>query len=89
VLDDGRKITKELLQQILPEELQKVHQLLGEAAWAAGHYEEAAKLFEQLILADDYVEFLTLPGYAWLTRELRDDERTHADMEGAGSEAAV
>jgi malate synthase len=89
VLDDGRKITKELLQQMLPEELQKVRLLLGEAAWAAGHYDEAAKLFEQLVLADDYVEFLTLPGYAWLTRDLRDDARTPADMEGAGSEAAA
>jgi len=89
VLDDGRKITTELFRRMLPEELQKVHMLLGEQAWAAGKYEAAARLFEDLIVSDDYVEFLTLPGYAWLTRDLNDDPQADAQIEGTASEAAA
>jgi len=68
VLEDGRKVTRELVRKLLPEELAKVKVLLGEAAWNAGRYEEAARLFERLTTADEYVEFLTLPGYELLTR---------------------
>jgi len=71
VLDDGRKVTSDLFRKLLPEELAKVRTLLGEEAWKAGKYEEAAKLFEQITTSNDYVEFLTLPGYEWLTRDLK------------------
>jgi malate synthase len=63
VLEDGRKVTKELFRQILAEELPKVKQYLGDAAWNAGKYEEAARLFDRITASDDYVEFLTLPAY--------------------------
>jgi malate synthase len=72
VLDDGRKVTRELVARLLSEELARVRGLLGEEAWNAGRYEEAARLFEQLTVEDDYVEFLTLPGYEHLTRKWRD-----------------
>ena len=62
VLEDGRKVTAELFKQLLAEELPKVRGYLGEAAYAAGQYEEGAKLFERLTLGE-YVEFLTLPAY--------------------------
>lgn len=71
VLEDGRKVTQDLFHKLLPEELAKVRTLLGENAWQAGRYEEAAKLFDQITTNDDYVEFLTLPGYEWLTRDLK------------------
>ncbi len=70
-LDDGRKVTLELFTKLLPEELANVRKILGEEAWKAGRYEEAAKLFGELIVSDDYVEFLTLPGYDRLTQNLR------------------
>jgi malate synthase len=70
VLDDGRKITKELFRKLLVEELVKARAVLGEADWGSGRYEEAALLFEQFTAADHYVEFLTLPGYERLTRAL-------------------
>jgi malate synthase len=62
-LDDGRKITKDMVAKMVPEELAKVRPYVGEAAWGVGKYEEAAKMFEQLSLSDDFVEFLTLPAY--------------------------
>ena len=68
VLEDGRKVTRELVRKLLPEELARVRTLLGEEGWKSGRYEEAAGLFESITTSDDYVEFLTLPGYEWLTR---------------------
>ncbi len=76
VLEDGRKVTRELVRKLLPEELAKVKTLIGEEAWQAGQYEEAARLFDEITTGDDYVEFLTLPGYDWLTRGLRSPEPT-------------
>lgn len=70
VLDDGRKVTKDMFRKMLPEELARVRRELGEAAWNAGRYEEAAKLFDDITASDHYVEFLTLPGYELLAREL-------------------
>ncbi|MDP1674300.1 MAG: malate synthase A [Burkholderiales bacterium] len=63
VLDDGRKITRDMFRRMLPEELARVRRELGEGAWSAGRYGEAAKLFDEITASDDYVEFLTLPGY--------------------------
>jgi malate synthase len=63
VLDDGRKVTREMFQALVPEELAKVRQILGDKGFAAGKYEEGAKLFEELTLAEDFAEFLTLPAY--------------------------
>ena len=57
VLEDGRKVTVDLFRKLLGEELAKV-----KAAGAEGKLDEAARLFEKLIV-DDYVEFLTLPAY--------------------------
>ena len=70
VLEDGRKVTEDLVRRLIPEELAKVRTLLGDAAWQAGQYEEAASLFDEITTSDDYVEFLTLPGYERLTRDL-------------------
>jgi len=57
VLEDGRKVTLEVFRPLLAEELAKV-----KAGGAEGRFDEAARLFERLIV-EDYVEFLTLPAY--------------------------
>jgi malate synthase len=77
VLEDGRKVTRELFRSLLPEELAKIRTLLGEH-FAEGRYEEAAKLFDRITTDDTYVEFLTLPGYDWLTRTLAPAEIAEA-----------
>lgn len=66
VLDDGRKVDSELFHLVLGEELGKIRQRVGEDRYATGNYDAAAALFDQLISADDFVEFLTLPGYQML-----------------------
>jgi malate synthase len=68
VLADGRKVTSEMVRKLIPEELARVRALLGDAGFEAGEYEEASRMFEGLTTADDYVEFLTLPGCEWLMR---------------------
>src|SRR5450830_1247969 len=77
VLDDGRKVTAELFRDLLAEELPKVKTLLGVKAWQAGKYEEAAQLFDQ-ITTGEYIEFLTLPAYDWITRNIPDGKAQKA-----------
>ncbi len=62
VLDDGRKVTKAMVAAMIPEELAKIRSLLG-ASFAAGKYDDAAKIFADLVDNDTFVEFLTLPAY--------------------------
>ncbi|MFC7370312.1 malate synthase A [Fictibacillus iocasae] len=57
VLEDGTKITLELVQKIVDEESIK----LGES------YDRAKDLFLLLVTDDNFCEFLTLPGYQKLT----------------------
>ncbi|MEX0960395.1 MAG: malate synthase A [Burkholderiales bacterium] len=70
-LDDGRKVTRDLFRELLPQELKKVREMLGEKGYAAGKYEEGAKMFEELTLAEDFVEFLTLPAYDYVIEHER------------------
>ena len=63
VLDDGRKVTVELFRQITGEELAKLRPRLGEAAFAAGNFERAAKLLDGITTAATFETFLTLPAY--------------------------
>ncbi|HEX7064722.1 MAG TPA: malate synthase A [Bacillales bacterium] len=63
VLDDGRKVTEGLFQEIREEELAKIKNGLGQDAFKAGRFEEASSLFSELVSQDEFIEFLTLPGY--------------------------
>ena len=62
-LDDGRLITKELVRQIVREELDKVKAQMGDDAYAKGRHEEAAQLMIDLVEQPQFYEFLTLPAY--------------------------
>ena len=66
VLQDGRKVTAELTRQVMGEELVKLRETLGDAAYAEGRYEQASKIFDQLVTADALADFLTLPAYQYL-----------------------
>jgi malate synthase len=61
-LDDGRKVTKEMVAAMIPEEMQKIRTLLGDD-YGKGRYDDAAKIFAELVNNDRFVEFLTLPAY--------------------------
>jgi malate synthase len=66
-LDTGEKVTKELVQRYAEEELEKIRRQVGdEFFYSEGRPDESRGLFEQVALADDYAEFLTLPAYEQL-----------------------
>ena len=69
MLSDGRKVTVELFRELLAEEMPKIEVYLGPQAWGAGKYVEAGGLFDTMCTGD-YVEFLTLPAYEWITSDL-------------------
>jgi malate synthase len=66
VLADGRKVNIEMYEQFKAEELGKISQEIGLEAYGNGRFDEAVELFDSLILNDEFVEFLTLPGYKYL-----------------------
>jgi malate synthase len=60
ILEDGRPITSDLYRQVRAEELARLGGPGNE------RYEESAELLDQLILNEDFVEFLTIPAYRLL-----------------------
>lgn len=58
-LEDGRKITAVMVRAMIPEELAKVKDSVGNGAT----YDRAAKIFEDMSTSEDFAEFLTLPLY--------------------------
>ncbi len=63
VLTDGRRVTAALFRQYLVEEQRRLAGKLGTAAYARGHFDEAAALLEQITTARQFSSFLTLSAY--------------------------
>jgi malate synthase len=61
-LEDGRKITKEMVQAMIPEELGNIQQAYGDA-YDAASFENAARLLEGLATSDAFEDFLTIKAY--------------------------
>ena len=62
-LDDGRKVTADLVRTMIPEELANVKATVTAQGIQTETFDRAATIFEAMSLADDYPEFLTLPLY--------------------------
>ncbi len=61
-LADGPQVTRDLVERIIGEELISIREQLG-GAYNEARFEQATSLFTEVALADDYVDFLTLPAY--------------------------
>lgn len=59
VLDDGRKVTADMVRAMVPEELAKVKTVAG----SGPTYDRAAVIFEEMSTSSEFAEFLTLPLY--------------------------
>nr|BAG14382.1 putative malate synthase A [Ralstonia pickettii] len=59
-LEDGRKVTAEMVRAAIPEELAKVKASVGGDTKT---YDRAAEIFEQMSTSEGFAEFLTLPLY--------------------------
>jgi malate synthase len=62
-LSDGRLIDFDLCAKTLEEELARLRVSIGNLPPIAGQYDRAAALLLDLIRSEDFVQFLTLPGY--------------------------
>ena len=65
-LADGRSITPELVQAMMPDVLANIKETVGEASFHSGNYELASRLFEDLVTGHTFIDFLTLPAYEYL-----------------------
>jgi malate synthase len=67
-LEDGTKITPDLVRRLEIEELEKIRSEIGDDEWfeREGRPHESRELFERVALADDLEEFLTIPAYEQL-----------------------
>ena len=61
ILSDGRRVTVELTEQMIADELQQVRAVVGPERF--GTYDRSAELMRQIIRSDTFTEFLTVPAY--------------------------
>jgi malate synthase len=66
VMKDKRKVTRELVLQIVDEELATIRKELGDTRYYSGRFAEAAGIFARMSTATQCADFLTLPAYAYL-----------------------
>lgn len=59
VLDDGRRVTLEMVRAMIPGALATITAGVCENRFISGNYEQAALVFEQLIVREPFAEFLT------------------------------
>src|SRR5262245_19102919 len=62
-LEDGRVVTKALVEQLIGEELKRIRDEVGAERYYRGRFQEARELFESVATAEPMIEFLTLPAY--------------------------
>jgi malate synthase len=62
-LDTGKKVTVKFFSTCLAEEMKRVKQEIGVAAFAQGRFREAISIFKALSTSKDFEPFLTLPAY--------------------------
>jgi malate synthase len=67
-LDDGRTVTRPLVEQLIAEEVGRVREEVGAARFDRGRFAEARALFEQVAISDELADFLTLPAYEVLVK---------------------
>jgi malate synthase len=66
-LDDGRRISAEMVEALIDEELTKIREqselVSGQGSFDAERYGQATALFTEVALADSFADFLTIPAY--------------------------
>lgn len=65
-LGDGRTLTPEMVLDWEKDELENIKDYVGEERYASGKFELATELFNDLVLNENFDEFLTLKAYQYL-----------------------
>jgi len=62
-LSDGRIVDKKLIDELTKDELSKTKKKVGDEIFKKVPFEKAAKIFKDMIMKEDFDDFLTLPLY--------------------------
>ena len=62
-VEGGPTITRDLVREILEDEMARIHADVGDEVWAAGRPDDTREVFERVALGEDFPEFLTLVAY--------------------------
>lgn len=62
-LEDGRLVTQELYQNLLDSEVDNIQKMIGKESFVKGRFKDAIHLFNELVVHEEFTEFLTLAAY--------------------------
>jgi len=62
-LEDGRAVDRALVSELEDDEMQALRKAYGPELWAKGRFDDARAIFEEVALADEFIDFLTVPAY--------------------------
>jgi malate synthase len=62
-LDDGRKVTAEMVRGMIPQVLEGIRKEHGDEVFGKIPYAKAAEIFQEMSTSESFSEFLTLPLY--------------------------
>ncbi len=65
-MNDGRRVTPELVRNTLRDELEKLRGRLGAPRFDSGKFDLAAGIFEKMMTSPDFAEFMTLVAYDYI-----------------------
>lgn len=70
ILDDSTKLSRDYISKVIAEEMEKIRREIGDS-YAGTRFDQAGKLFEEMAIAEDFPDFLTLPAYNMVVDEGR------------------
>ncbi len=62
-LGDGRRISPDMVHNLVAEEMTRIEELWGAELFRAGKFEQARSIFENLVMSETFTQFLTLAAY--------------------------
>ena len=65
-LADGTKVTKELFDKAVTEEMARLRDQVGATVFDGGRFDDAVAIFREMSTSEEFVDFLTLPAYRQL-----------------------
>ncbi|MBX9807229.1 MAG: malate synthase A, partial [Flavobacteriaceae bacterium] len=65
-LDNGKVLTEEFYNQLAMEEFEKIKNYVGVKNYENGKYKLAEQLLNILVVNQNFIDFLTIPGYKYI-----------------------
>ncbi len=62
-LSSGTTVTRDLVEQMIEDEMTRIREEVGDDAFSKGRWDDARATYTEMAISDDYPEFLTLPAY--------------------------